>query len=264
MCYDPSRRMQIVSINLQKRLFSRGDPVQRWLDGLACDLLAVQEPWGRARVQPVRLQGYRLVGGNSSICCWLASRYQLPCRARLKDSWECVDCQYFSLYNVYLPEKSKTARADILRDLRCDVIKRGNHPVIIVGDFNLAPEPEDGLYGDRISKWTGKAERTALKELLSEAHLIDMTSMERVGRREFTFERVRNGLKSAFRCDLALVSESVASFTAVRYDHRVRVPPMAFTDHSSTIVEIPVGHLHERKPLGSLKPIVAAGKHARC
>lgn len=237
--------------------------MQTWLDGLGCDVLTVQEPWRRTPVKILSPRGYRSIGGNINVWCWLRSHSQLRYRLHIEPRWERIDLGSLVVYNVYLPEHSKTARTKVLGDLRCDALKRTEQPIMLVGDFNLAPALEDGRYGDRVSTWTGKAERAALNRLLSEARLTDMTSRKCTGRLEFSIERMLNGVKSAFRCDLALLSESMASVSAARYDHSVRVSPSSFTDHSSIIVDIPIGCSTETRqkkhirgvPLGGLVSI---------
>jgi len=54
--------------------------------------------------------------------------------------------------------------------------KLQNQPVkqyIMLGDFNLAPKPNDGIFNGKISKFTTHKERTLLKEILDSNGLID-------------------------------------------------------------------------------------------
>lgn len=255
LCFLQSQRvsmgvpfcMRIVSVNLRKRLRITKKLVESWLNELDCDLLVVQEPWDRRRTQAIELHGYRSVGGNTSVYSWLVHDFELAERSLPGKFWQRIDFGCLAVYNVYLPAKSRAGRVEALHGLRREVSRGKDRLLIILGDFNLAPEPEDGVYRQQISKWTGKAERAAFKGLLSDARLIDMTSRDRVGHTEYTFERNSGGLQSAFRCDLALVSHNLASLVTVHYDHRVRVLPMAFTDHSSMIVEVPIDSLTPKK-----------------
>ena len=56
--------------------------------------------------------------------------------------------------------------------------KPGPRPLLVCGDFNLAPRPSDGLFGEETSQYTTKAERTVLQQLMRVAGLIDTTADE--------------------------------------------------------------------------------------
>ena len=234
--------MRIVSLNVRKRLNTTREVVEDWLHEWACDLFLVQEPWDQ-RSQPINLRGYKSLGGNSRVHSWLADGLDLPERTFLQRCWQNITFGRVAFYSVYLPAKSRAGRLTALRGLKREASQAKGKLLVILGDFNLAPEPDDGIHGEQISKWTVKAERTAFNSLLLDAHLVDMTSRSRAGHTEFTFQRESRGRQSAFRCDLALVSDILEPFATVRYDHRVRVAPTAFTDHSSIVVDVSINSL---------------------
>jgi len=193
--------MRIVSVNLRKRLPIATTLIEAWLEEVGCDLFVVQEPWNRGRTQAIELHCYKSVGGNTSVYSWLSRGFQPAEPSLLEECWQKINLGCLAIYNVYLPAKSRTGRVATLHGLRHEITHGKDRRLIILGDFNLAPNPEDGVYGRQISKWTGKVERLAFTSLLLDAHLIDMTSRDRVGQSEYTFERNSGGFRSAFRCD---------------------------------------------------------------
>jgi exonuclease III len=145
-----------------------------------------------------------------------------------------------SVHNVYLSAYSWKDRRDVLLKIAGELRKR-NEPLIVAGDFNLAPSSDDGCFGEAPSKFTRQEEREALVDLLKSALLYDSTRCQNGTRAQFTFERLRKGIASRFRCDLALISDSIRSSIAVAYDHSVRKGPCAFTDHSALIIDFMPG-----------------------
>jgi hypothetical protein len=109
---------------------------------------------------------------------------------------------------------------------------------VIVGDFNLAPRSEDGLFGANPSTFTTVGERTALTVLLNTGNLFDATCPTNEREPTFTFERTVKGQSSRFRCDLALISEHLRPSVTVVYDNTVRRRGEGFTDHSAIVVDI--------------------------
>lgn len=114
----------------------------------------------------------------------------------------------------------------------------GGRPLLICGDFNLAPRPQDGLYDGEVSEFTADTERKALQHLLQSAWLVDTTGAD--GEAKFTFERLFTGKLSRFRCDLALLSDHLAAGVPVAARHEVRTGPEAFTDHSAILLDLPL------------------------
>lgn len=140
------------------------------------------------------------------------------------------------IVNTYLDASSGKLRREHLEGL-CEIIDSLNHqPALIAGDFNMAPRPEDGWYGDDYSKFTSKGERTAFGNLLSQFNLQDKGEHQEW---EATFERLNRGKMNRFRCDLALVSENVAGMWILKYDHNFR-KKSGMSDHSALILQYEV------------------------
>jgi hypothetical protein len=233
VCGRPGLRL--ISINLQKRL---NDPhshraLVRWLSPLNANIVAVQEPVAAGKEIPEELGGLYRAGGDENVACWIAfsegnATEVLPIPAIIVELASVVVC------NIYLSAYSSATRIRQLQELRPRLFHY-QKPVIIVGDFNLAPLPMDGLYGDTASAWTTQKERLALTEMTNELDLVDLTSPFLLGKQHFTFERINRGKWTRFRCDLAFAQAS--SKWSAYYDHSVRRGPYAFTDHSACIID---------------------------
>lgn len=234
--------MRIISINLNKRLgvAKAAHSLETWLQQRACDVLLVQEPWSRTRDSATTIRGYKAIGGTSSVFAWIKNHYAMPAISQYRVNWQQIVLNYINVHNVYLSAYSSSKRAAELAELHNEVMKNENSPLLIVGDFNLAPRPEDGLVGDKISSWTSVNERNVLNDLLSCQGLIDMTAPDRSGKVEYSIERIRAVYSTAFRCDLALVTDYIADGVAAVYDHSTRTGAAAFTDHSALIIDVPI------------------------
>jgi len=136
---------------------------------------------------------------------------------------------------VYLSPYSSAERRAMLDELARAI---SGTTSVVIGDFNLAPRPEDGLYGDQPSTFTKLPERRAFEHLLGAGDLVDATRPSQGETAAFTFERMQQGRATCFRCDLALVSSHIAGSATVIYDHSVRATPDAFTDHSALILDV--------------------------
>jgi exonuclease III len=235
-------QLHIVSVNLSKKLRSTKNThiIEKWLSDKNADLLFVQEPWERGRKEIVGIQSYLYLGGTDGIGTWIHKRYVPRCTELLKENWQKLTLDSLVIHNVYLSASSSKKRVELLEQLTTQISKEKSSPVLVVGDFNLAPDPEDGLFGKESSKFTSKKERDAFKLLLSTNCLIDSTASKSLEEtRVFTFEREMGGKKSCFRCDLALVNESVMDEMKVEYDHSARTGEESFTDHSAILIDIP-------------------------
>jgi hypothetical protein len=110
-----------------------------------------------------------------------------------------------------------------------------------VGDFNLAPREQDGLYGAKVSSWTKATERKALHRLLDTVRLVDLfVAHDGEDEERFTYEKLNRGKMTRFRCDLALLAAPLAAepTTAIRHCHETRLGDASFTDHSSVPAEL--------------------------
>lgn len=234
--------MRLVSLNLNKRLGNKTMALcfNDWLKRHNCDVAVVQEPWAHSRSEEVRLPDFREIGGNSKVYAWIAPQFASPSHLLVRDNWLRLELGYFVVDNMYFSAYSQKERRDLFDLLTSNHSDVGDKPRLIVGDFNFAPEPEDGMDGDSVSRFNSPDERDAFKRLLGNCSLVDASSPSYLGTRQFTIVRRRQDKEISFRCDLALVSDFVKDAVCVVYDHSSRSGPMAFTDHSALVVDAPV------------------------
>ncbi|MCZ2077746.1 MAG: hypothetical protein LC130_22420 [Bryobacterales bacterium] len=232
--------MRIASANLNQRL---GNPVARsrvelWLGAKAPDLFLSQEPFKRGQQDRPAIVGYRLVSTSPLVSSWIAQKHACPKIIEHSERWHEIRHNGVSAHNVYLSPSSSAERRAMLDELASAMRDTDADAIVITGDFNLAPRAEDGLFGTQPSTFTKPAERRAFEDLLRSADLVDATRPSPGGILEFTFERVQQGRRTRFRCDLALMSSHIFDRAVVMYDHTVRAMPDAFTDHSALIVDM--------------------------
>jgi exonuclease III/SAM-dependent methyltransferase len=233
--------VRIVSVNLNQRLASKSARarLEAFLAQKNPHLFLAQEPWRPSSKVFQGLSGYRfLSAGPRLMCCHSLENSELTV-VQHNDRWQELCLEEVRVHNVYLSPNSSPARRQMFSELSRSVIESGR-PALILGDFNMAPEPSDGRFGDRESSWTGPTERQAFRDLLSSAGLIDSTRAAKTGEQYFTFERRQQGKESRFRCDLALISSTLAAKLSVSYDHSVRAKLDGFTDHSALVVDLPL------------------------
>lgn len=231
--------MRLASINLNKRL---GNPAARtrltlWLRHHGVDVLIAQEPWKPVDRAPIDLAGFREVGGDGDLFCWIAEGFAAPPVSRPDSFVQYLELAWLVVCNTYLDCGSTTARASQLHRLRKIITAGSGRPTLACGDFNLAPRSVDGLNNGRPSTFNNVTDRAPLAELLTDADLVDATAS---GPPQFTIERQKSGVSSQFRCDLALVPDHLLSAVTVCYDHTTRDGDQAFTDHSGILVDAPV------------------------
>jgi exonuclease III len=229
--------VRIVSINLNRRLGARkpAELFQAWLKKWQPHFVLGQEP-KRSCGEPVELRGYEIVVNSGLTIAWVRQGLPIPAFVQGSNRWQMIDLGSALVHHVYLSPYSSKERRLALLDL-ARAITRGK-PTVVIGDFNLAPAPQDGWYGDQISQWTTPSERSALNQLLEAGRLVDSTSVNCFERQEFTFERVQDNRRVRFRCDLALVAADIRGQVKAHYDHSVRTGPDGFTDHSAIIMEL--------------------------
>ena len=232
--------MRVASVNLNKRIGSAAarNRLVQWLTRNDVALLLAQEPWRPPGREPVQLGGLRAVGGSDKVFAWIHERFEAPTCHQLAPHWQRVELGYLAVHNAYLDAYSQTARAAQLNDLHAGMSTERDRPMLAVGDFNLAPRPQDGLYDGRPSTFNSNTDRGPFQSLLAACLLHDATA---AGPPEFSVARSVRGRRWEFRCDLALVSDYLAPSVAVTYDHGVRTDATtAFTDHSALLVDLPV------------------------
>lgn len=232
--------MKIASINCNKRLGSAvvAGRVAGWLARLCVDLICAQEP-RTARNDSVVIPGWRFLGGNEKVASWARRDVRGAAARQLEDYWQSINLGHVRVENIYLDAYSQARRADQLRFILRTLRHEHAESVMIVGDFNIAPAPHDGLSGDRPSDFNSDVDRAALNELLTGLGLKDMTDAALIGRQEYSIVRVRAGSIIKFRCDLALISDLIANDTSVTYDHTSRLGDSPFSDHAAVIVDTP-------------------------
>lgn len=233
--------MKVGSANLNQRIGNTASRrrFESWLHYRDLDVVLAQEPFNsKAEERPV-LTGYELISTSPLLSAWAkapqASRFQVRQHG---DRWQELSVGGLNLHNLYLSPHSSKERRDLLDQIASHITD--NTPSIVLGDFNLAPRPEDGRFGQQESGFTSPAERRAFARLLSAATLVDATCSSGDAEPEFTFERMQQGKQIRFRCDLALVSAALIPSTSIEYDHTVRIGASAFTDHSAILVSLPI------------------------
>ena len=251
--------LRVASLNANKGTYSaRIDALLAWVDRVSPSILLLQEPW-HAGWEPLPALGpLRLIQGNSNVAAYALEPGELAL-ARFEDRWLTLTANGAAVHGVYFPceTSDRRRRAEFLDRLADATLAAPGVPHVVLGDFNLAPTPGDGLYGGDPSRWTSQREREALRSLLAAGGLIDATFAPEQPN-GFTFERLQRGKRLQFRCDLALVDRELHQRGAlsVRVDHGVRLGRGAFTDHSALILDLePVQTYAPRFSL-TLKPTV--------
>ncbi|MGI5441435.1 methyltransferase domain-containing protein [Streptomyces shenzhenensis] len=238
--------MLLASINLNKRLGATGarSNVAAWLRGHGVKIVLAQEPFKPAERTPPALAGFAFAGGDGHLAAWVSEDLASPTVSSPAPWVQRVELEWLVVLQVHLDAYGGASRAAQLAELAAMATAEMGRPLLICGDFNLAPRPADGLFGEESSACTTEAERTALHQLMRVACLVDTTADEVP---VFTFERVFNGKPSRFRCDLALLSDHLTATTTVTADALVRSGPAAFTDHSALLIDLPLT-LQEAEP----------------
>ncbi|MCX5078666.1 methyltransferase domain-containing protein [Streptomyces sp. NBC_00513] len=232
--------MMLASINLNKRFGADGARARfaAWLRRHDVAVIVVQEPYKPADRRPPLLPGYVFAGGDGHLATWVREDIATP-TVSAPTSWaQRVELGWLTILQVHLDAYTSAARTTQLGELGALAAAEGGRPLLVCGDFNLAPRPQDGLYGGEISGFTADTERKALQHLLQAAWLVDTTGTDEEA--DFTFERLFTGKLSRFRCDLALLSDHLAAGVPVAVRHEVRTGPEAFTDHSAILLDLPI------------------------
>ncbi|MFD9424351.1 MULTISPECIES: methyltransferase domain-containing protein [unclassified Streptomyces] len=231
--------MLLASVNLNKRLGASGarSNLAAWLREHGVKIVLAQEPFKPAERTPPALGGFVFAGGDGHLAAWISEDLAPPA-VTCPQTWvQRVELEWMLVLQVHLDAYAGASRAAQLAELAAMAAAEKGRPLLVCGDFNLAPRPEDGLFGEETSTFTTEAERRALQQLTQSATLDDTTA-EKVP--VFTFERVLNGQPSRFRCDLALLSGHLTETTTVTVDSSVRSGPAAFTDHSALLIDLPL------------------------
>jgi len=231
--------VKIASVNLNKRAGSSAirEGLLRWLERVQPNLLLLQEPWSHAQKDSVEISGYNLLGGNHYVANYLRAGDPAAQSVPRTDRWLSVVVGRECIHTVYFPDTTPGAREKFFDVLAEQIHNQPQCQHLILGDFNMAPRPDDGLYGDQPSVWTGGSERRALQHLLTKNDLVDLYLLHPTAD-PFTFEKLNRGKMTRFRCDLALVDRDIAQRegTNLLIDHGTRRGLRSFTDHSGLVV----------------------------
>ncbi|MFF9171775.1 MULTISPECIES: methyltransferase domain-containing protein [unclassified Streptomyces] len=231
--------MLLASVNLNKRLGATGarSNLGAWLREQGVKILLAQEPFKPADRTPPTLTGFALASGDGHLAAWISEDLARPAVSTPAPWMQRIELEWLVVFHVHLDAYRPASRAAQLAELAAMATDEKGRPLLVCGDFNLAPRPEDGLFGEDTSTFTTEAERLGLHQLMQVAGLVD-TMTDDVPR--FTFERVVNGKPSRFRCDLALLSDHLMTTSIVTADASVRSGPAAFTDHSALLIDLPL------------------------
>jgi endonuclease/exonuclease/phosphatase family metal-dependent hydrolase len=229
--------MRLASINGSKRLRQQQSAFASWARATNPDVICAQEVSRGEATESVLVPGYTLALGQRDMATWVRDGLTTV-RVTGPDDWyQRLTLDGLIVYSVHLDDTGTKGRAAQLTTLS-DLTRRDTGaPLVIWGDFNIAPRPIDGLYGDAISGYNSPVDRVPLQRLMMACDLVDTGATDHPA---FTFERLLNGRMSRFRCDLVLLSRDLAAATVVAYDHTVRIKPGGFTDHSAIIIELAV------------------------
>lgn len=238
--------MLLASVNLNKRLGASGarSRMASWLREHRVKVVLAQEPFKPADRTPPVLPGFTFAGGDGHLAAWIGEELTAPAVSLPRPWVQRIELDWLVVLQIHLDAYAAASRASQLAELTELAAAEDGRPLLICGDFNLAPRPADGLFGEEISTFTTDAERERLRQLMQTAGLVDTTAAEAPA---FTFERVFAGKPSRFRCDLALLSDHLVPTTAVTADASVRSGPAAFTDHSAVLIDLPLT-LEESEP----------------
>ena len=225
--------MIVASVNANKQLGTTAgrERFRAWLERREVTLVVVQEGWRAGAPVPAPPPGMRFLDGDAELAVWIHRTTGWPRVERPATWWQSVFVRELAIHSVHLDPYGVAARVEQLQIL-AERLPTGEN--VVLGDFNLAPRPVDGIYGASPSRFTAAGERRAFAELLAGRALADATAGDPP---EFTLSRRIRGLDSSFRCDLAILPASWST-TRVVVAHETRTGPEAFTDHSGIVVRV--------------------------
>jgi exonuclease III len=228
--------LRVAGLNLNNRIHTRRDEFLDWLTFWEPDVVAIQEVTRRNSGLPA-IPGYTWSGGTELCAILTKTSLQAPPAVVLdaEQRWVRMKLGEQVIDSVYFPSDTARRRADFL-----DALVAGAHPgsaSLVLGDFNMAPKPADGLFKGAPSAFTKQYERQKLDHLMQRWGLEDLWLQHSGGGHRFTFERKQRGGWVQFRCDLALGSETLP-VSSIVHAHDTRLGASPFTDHSGVIVDL--------------------------
>jgi len=235
--------IRIGCINGNKRLGSQfaRERLDRWLLEYQPHLLLLQEPFALRAITPLIFSSYGLNCATGYSAVYSREIEVAPLHISLPERSLAVNVCGLTIFNTYLSPYQSAVRSDELR--RLSEVAEGllTSDLMFCGDFNLAPQNEDGIVDGRASQWTQARERVQLEVLKKRFGLIDVLSANLCGTQHFTVERSLRGRDVKFRCDFALLTQGLAERSSCSYDHSVRIGPEPWTDHSAIRILIEDG-----------------------
>lgn len=240
--------MKIGSLNCNKRLSNPKvlESLQNWLVENDIDLFLSQEPCQSNMLPLPKIPGFEELGGNAKVFSWVKLNYVTPEVMLLQPFLQSIDFGNLLVLNVYLDAYSRKTRSEQLIMIKKITDSVRQKQMIILGDFNLAPNLVDGMNGLNYSNFNGKSDRESFNKVLISANLVDTTSKEKTGKQEYSIERKNDQSTIRFRCDLCVTSESLFSSESfsVKYDHSIRNIMTGISDHSAMIINVPIDEFH--------------------
>ena len=143
--------MRVATLNLNRRLFSRREDIAAWCAAWGVEVLLLQECWPQTASYSAGppLAGLRWIGGDGELGAYAVGEEATSVRHDAHHLEVRVGGR--SLHDVYLDANRARAREKQLLQV---TDRLGVAPALVAGDFNLAPAPEDGLYGGQASTYT--------------------------------------------------------------------------------------------------------------
>ncbi|HWY17367.1 MAG TPA: exodeoxyribonuclease III [Solirubrobacteraceae bacterium] len=137
--------------------------------------------------------------------------------------WLQVSLDGLTISSVYVPagslEEADDAEAKLafLEAIARQVYGEQERPLLITGDFNVAPTDQDVYEPEWLidSSHTGAAERESVREIIAEGELVDVYRRLHPGERGYTCWDQRDGHYArdyGLRIDLALASEHLTPY----------------------------------------------------
>ena len=158
--------MIVASVNANKRLGTSAgrERFRAWLERREVTLVVVQEGWRAAAPVPAPPPGMQFLDGDAELAVWIRRTTGWPRVERPATWWQTVFVGELAIHSVHLDPNRVATRVGQLRIL-AERLPTGDN--VVLGDFNLAPRPVDGIYGASPSRFTAAGERRAFAELLA-------------------------------------------------------------------------------------------------
>jgi exodeoxyribonuclease-3 len=206
--------------------------------------------------------------GGAGVAILVRSDHEVAARSLALDEdhgmaqgrWLQVTLDGLTISSVYVPAGSLDEETDqegklaFLEAIARQVYGEQERPMLITGDFNVAPTDldvyEPGWLED--SSHTGEAERESVREIIEDGELVDVYRRLHPEERGYTCWDQRNGHYArdyGLRIDLALASEHLTPYVTrcdVNHTYRQGKKP---SNHAP--LEIELDAIQEREPVAA-------------